>query len=149
MSSIKFMNARQSGFTLIEIMVVVVILGILAAVAVPRIMDRPDTARLAKAKQDVRVIESALKLYRLDNFQYPTTEQGLKALVEKPSIQPEPKNWKSGGYLDRVPQDPWGATYRYRSPGEHGDIDVFSLGRDDRPGGEGPDADIGNWDLSS
>lgn len=139
----------QRGFTLIEIMVVVVILGILAAIAVPRIMDRPDTARLAKVKQDVRVIEGALKLYRLDNFQYPTTEQGIQALVEKPGIQPEPKNWKPGGYLDRVPQDPWGNNYRYRNPGEHGEIDVYSLGRDNRPGGEGADADIGNWNLQS
>jgi general secretion pathway protein G len=141
--------AAQRGFTLIEIMVVVVILGILAAIAVPRIMDRPDTARLAKAKQDVRVVESALKLYRLDNFQYPTTEQGVQALVTKPSIQPEPKNWKPGGYLDRIPEDPWGNPYRYRNPGEHGEIDVYSLGRDNRPGGEGVDADIGNWNLQS
>jgi len=142
-------RSRQAGFTLIEIMVVVVILGILAAIAVPRIMDRPDTARLAKAKQDVRVVESALKLYRLDNFQYPSTEQGVQALVTKPSIQPVPKNWKPGGYLDRLPEDPWGNTYHYRNPGEHGEIDVYSLGRDNRPGGEGVDADIGNWNLQS
>lgn len=139
----------QRGFTLIEIMVVVVILGILAAIAVPRIMDRPDTARLAKAKQDVRVVESALKLYRLDNFQYPSTEQGLESLVNKSNIQPVPKNWKPGGYLDRVPEDPWGNTYHYRNPGEHGEIDVYSLGRDNRPGGEGVDSDIGNWNLQS
>ncbi|WP_432280510.1 type II secretion system major pseudopilin GspG [Spectribacter acetivorans] len=138
---------RQQGFTLIEIMVVVVILGILAAIAVPRIMDRPDVARVTKAKQDIRVIESALQLYRLDNFQYPSTEQGLEALVEKPTSQPEPRNWKSGGYLDRVPTDPWGNPYQFRNPGEHGEIDVFTLGRDGRPGGEDMDSDIGNWNT--
>lgn len=138
---------RQQGFTLIEIMVVVVILGILAAIAVPRIMDRPDVARVTKAKQDIRVIESALQLYRLDNFQYPSTEQGLEALVDKPTSQPEPRNWKSGGYLDRVPTDPWGNPYQYRNPGEHGEIDVFTLGRDGRPGGEDMDSDIGNWNT--
>jgi len=140
---------RQTGFTLIEIMVVVVILGILAAIAVPRIMDRPDTARIAKAKQDIRTLESALQLYRLDNYRYPTTEQGLDALVEKPTIQPTPRNWKSGGYMGRLPNDPWGNPYRYRNPGEHGEIDVYTLGRDNQPGGEGPDADIGNWKLDS
>lgn len=139
---------RSSGFTLIEIMVVVVILGILAAVAVPRIMDRPDAARITKARQDVRVIESALKLYRLDNYRYPTMEQGLDALVTKPGIQPEPTNWKAGGYVDRLPRDPWGNPYRYRNPGEHGEVDVYTLGRDNRPGGEGVDGDIGNWNLS-
>lgn len=139
--------AAMRGFTLIEIMVVVVILGILAAIAVPRIMDRPDVARVTKAKQDIRTIESALKLYRLDNFRYPTTEQGLEALVEKPTIPPEPKNWKPGGYLERMPTDPWGEPYHYRNPGEHGEIDVYTYGRDGRPGGEGTDADIGNWNL--
>lgn len=140
-------SAAMRGFTLIEIMVVVVILGILAAIAVPRIMDRPDVARVTKAKQDIRTIESALKLYRLDNFRYPTTEQGLEALVEKPTIPPEPKNWKPGGYLERMPTDPWGEPYHYRNPGEHGEIDVYTYGRDGRPGGEGTDADIGNWNL--
>lgn len=137
------------GFTLIEIMVVVVILGILAAIAVPRIMDRPDAARVTKARQDIRTIESALKLYRLDNFRYPTTEQGLEALVEKPSIRPEPQNWKPGGYLERLPSDPWGEPYHYRNPGEHGEIDVYTYGRDGRPGGEETDADIGNWNLQN
>jgi len=137
----------QRGFTLIEIMVVVVILGILAAIVVPNIIDRPDAARVAKARQDIRAVESALKLYRLDNFRYPSTEQGLAALVNKPTTQPEPRNWKSGGYLDRIPKDPWGDTYHYRSPGEHGEIDVYTLGRDGRPGGEESDADIGNWTL--
>ena len=140
-------GTAQRGFTLIEIMVVVVILGILAAIVVPNIIDRPDAARVAKARQDIRAVESALKLYRLDNFRYPTTEQGLAALVNKPTTQPEPRNWKSGGYLDRIPTDPWGDTYHYRSPGEHGEIDVYTLGRDGRPGGEESDADIGNWTL--
>ncbi|ROO30443.1 general secretion pathway protein G [Salinisphaera orenii MK-B5] len=139
----------QHGFTLIEIMVVVVILGILAAIVVPNIIDRPDAARVAKARQDIRAIESALKLYRLDNFRYPTTEQGLAALVDKPTSQPEPRNWKSGGYLDRIPTDPWGEVYHYRNPGEHGEIDVYTLGRDGRPGGEETDADIGNWTLDN
>lgn len=140
-------RGRARGFTLIEIMVVVVILGILAAIAVPRILNRPDTARVVKAQQDVRVIESALKLYRLDNYRYPTTEQGLQALVEKPTIAPEPDNWKAGGYMQRLPSDPWGNPYHYRNPGEHSEIDVYSLGRDGRPGGEDIDADIGNWNL--
>lgn len=137
----------QRGFTLIEIMVVVVILGILAALVVPQIISRPDEARVAKARQDVRAVESSLKLYRLDNFQYPSTEQGLAALVDKPTSQPEPRNWKAGGYLDRLPKDPWGNVYHYRNPGEHGEIDVYTLGRDNRPGGEETDADLGNWSL--
>ncbi|MES1930517.1 general secretion pathway protein G [Salinisphaera dokdonensis CL-ES53] len=143
------MARAQRGFTLIEIMVVVVILGILAALVVPQIISRPDEARVAKARQDIRAVESALKLYRLDNFRYPSTEQGLAALVDKPTTQPEPRNWKSGGYLDRIPTDPWGDVYHYRNPGEHGEIDVYTLGRDGRPGGEESDADIGNWALDS
>ena len=137
----------QGGFTLIEIMVVVVILGILAAVVVPRIMDRPDEARVVKAKQDIRMIESALNLYKLDNFNYPSTQQGLEALVNKPSGDPEPKNYKAGGYVKSLPKDPWGSPYQYLSPGTKGEVDIFSLGRDGKPGGEGTDADIGNWDL--
>ena len=138
---------RARGFTLIEVMVVVVILAILAAVLVPRIMDRPDEARIARARQDIRAIESALQLYRLDNYRYPTTEQGLEALVRRPTVPPEPPNWKPGGYLDRVPVDPWGRPYRYLHPGEHGEFDVFTYGADGRPGGEGADADIGNWNI--
>lgn len=135
----------QHGFTLIEVMVVVVILGILAAIVVPRVMDRPDTARVTKARQDIRAMESALNLYKLDNFVYPTTDQGLEALVSKPSGSPEPRNWKQ--YMDRLPKDPWGNDYQYLSPGVKGDIDVFSLGADARPGGDEINADIGNWDL--
>lgn len=137
----------QKGFTLIEVMVVVVILSILAAVVVPRIMDNPDKARAAKAKQDIRALEAALNLYKLDNFQYPTTDQGLEALVEKPSADPEPRNWKAGGYIARLPKDPWGGDYQYLSPGENGEVDIYTLGADQQPGGEGPAADIGNWKL--
>ena len=137
----------ERGFTLIEVMVVVVILGILAAVVIPRIMDRPDTARITKAKQDIRVLEGALNLYKLDNHFYPSTEQGLEALVQEPSGDPEPRNWKQGGYIDRLPVDPWGNPYQYLNPGAHGPIDIYSLGADGQLGGEGVAADIGNWNL--
>lgn len=137
----------QQGFTLIEIMVIVVILGILAAVIVPRIMDRPDQARIAKAKQDVQALENALRLYKLDNLNYPSTEQGLEALVQKPGGEPEPKKWKEDGYIDRLSKDPWGNPYQYLNPGLHGKIDIFSLGGDGEPEGEGINADIGNWNL--
>jgi len=140
-------NRKSSGFTLIEIMVVIVILGILAAVVVPRVMDRPDTARIVKAKQDVRALEGALELYRLDNFNYPSTDQGLEALVSEPSGSPEAKNWKSGGYMKRLPSDPWGNEYQYLSPGANGDIDIFTYGADGEEGGEETNADVGNWNL--
>ena len=140
-------QGRNAGFTLIEIMVVIVILGILAAVIVPRVLDRPDTARLVKAKQDLRTLEGALNLYRLDNYRYPSTEQGLEALVNKPSGEPEARNWQPGGYIDRLPLDPWQRPYLYLSPGENGDIDIYTLGANGVPGGEGIDADIGNWKL--
>ena len=135
------------GFTLIEIMVVVVILGILAAVVVPRVMDRPDEARITKAKQDIRTLESALNLYRLDNFRYPTTEQGLQALVERPTSGPEASQYREGGYMDRLPQDPWGTPYQYLNPGRHGELDIFSYGADGRRGGDGIDSEIGNWNM--
>lgn len=138
---------RSRGFTLIEVMVVVVILGILAAVVVPKVMDRPDAARVTKAKTDLRAIKSALSLYKLDNFNYPSTDQGLQALVERPTGQPEAPNWKSGGYLASPPRDPWGRPYQYLEPGQHSEVDIFSLGADGRPGGEGYDSDIGNWQL--
>ncbi|MBC8750752.1 MULTISPECIES: type II secretion system major pseudopilin GspG [Paraburkholderia] len=135
----------QHGFTLIEIMVVIAILGILAALIVPKIMSRPDEARRIAAKQDIGTVMQALNLYRLDNGRYPTTDQGLRALVEKPAVDPVPNNWKDGGYLERLPNDPWGNAYQYLSPGVHGAIDVFSLGADGKAGGEGNDADIGSW----
>jgi len=141
------MNKKASGFTLIEIMVVIVILGILAAVVVPRIMDNPDKARIVKAKQDIRAMEGALELYRLDNFNYPSTDQGLEALVSEPSGSPEAKNWKSGGYLKRLPTDPWGNDYQYLSPGVNGAVDIFTYGADGEEGGEEGGADIGNWNL--
>jgi len=141
---------RTSGFTLIEVMVVIVILGILAAVVVPRVMDRPDAARITKAKQDIRAMESSLELYRLDNFNYPSTDQGLEALVTQPSGSPEPKNWKDGGYMKRLPKDPWGNDYQYLSPGVNGAVDIFTFGADGVEGGEdGTNADIGNWNLDA
>jgi len=126
-------------------MVVVVILGILAALIVPKVMSRPDEARIAAAKQDVATLAQALRLYKLDNLAYPTTDQGLQALVAKPAAAPIPANRKPGGYLERLPKDPWGRDYRYLNPGRHGEIDIYSLGADGEPGGEGNDADIGNW----
>ncbi|MDX1626091.1 MAG: type II secretion system major pseudopilin GspG [Wenzhouxiangellaceae bacterium] len=138
-------RAPQGGFTLIEVLVVVVILGILAAVVVPRFMDEPDEARVTKARQDIQAIVTALNMYRLDNRSYPSTNQGLEALVREPSGLPESASWKQGGYLDRLPTDPWGHPYRYLNPGVHGEIDVWSEGADGQPGGEGVDAEIGNW----
>jgi len=134
------------GFTLIEVMVVIVILGVLAALIVPRVMGRPDEARIIAAKQDIASIAQALKLYRLDNMRYPTTEQGLQALVNKPAMPPVPPNWKGNGYVERLPKDPWGHPYQYLQPGLRGEIDVMSLGADGAPGGEGNDADIGSWE---
>jgi len=139
-------KARHGGFTLLEIMVVVVIIGILAALVVPNIIGRPDEARQIAAKQDIASLMQALKLYRLDNQRYPTTEQGLQALVAKPTNGPIPLNWKTGGYVERLPKDPWGHPYQYLNPGVQGEIDVFSYGADGAPGGEGIDADIGSWD---
>ncbi len=137
----------MTGFTLIEVMVVVVILGILAAAIVPKLMSRPDEARMVKAKQDIRTLEGALQLYRLDNFVYPSTDQGLEALVDKPTDDPIPSNWKDGGYIERLPKDPWGNDYRYLNPGEQGEIDIYSLGADGQVGGRGAGTDVGNWAL--
>lgn len=136
---------KQSGFTLIELMVVVVILALLATFVVPKIMDRPEQARVVKAQQDIRSLESALKMYKLDNFAYPSTDQGLEALVKKPDGNPKPRNYNPKGYLESLPQDPWGNAYLYLNPGEHGEIDIYSLGADGAAGGTGYDADIGNW----
>jgi general secretion pathway protein G len=137
----------NSGFTLLEVMVVVVILGILAALVVPKIISRPDEARVIAAKQDIASLMQALKLYRLDNQRYPATEQGLQALTTRPTSAPLPPNWKAGGYVERLPRDPWGNPYQYLNPGIHGEIDVLSFGADGAAGGEGNDADIGSWSL--
>ena len=144
-SKVKRNDSR--GFTLIEVMVVVVILAILAGIIVPRIMGRPEEAKRIKAQVDIKAIEEALNLYKLDNGSYPTTEQGIEALVKRPETSPIPPKWKEGGYLAKVPSDPWGKDYQYLSPGEHGDFDLYSLGSDGQPGGEGKDADVENWNL--
>ena len=146
-ATLKFTMKKITGFTLVEIMIVVVILGILAAVVVPKLLDRPDQARVTAAKSDIAVIMQQLKLYRLDNTTYPSTDQGLSALTVKPTTNPLPLNWKTGGYLERLPNDPWGRPYLYLNPGLKGEIDVYSLGADGQPGGEGSNADIGSWSL--
>ncbi len=140
-------TGKNHGFTLVEIMVVVVILSILAAVVVPKIMDRPDQAREAKVRQDIRALSSALDLYRLDNFTYPSTDEGLESLITKPASLSAGAKWKDGGYIKNLPKDPWGNPYSYLQPGTHGEFDLFSLGADNSVGGTGPNTDIGNWDL--
>ena len=138
---------NQKGVTLIELMVVVLIIGILAVAVVPQIMGRADDAKVAAAKSDVATIMQQLKLYKLDNGFYPSTDQGLQALKVRPTTNPSPANWKQSGYLERLPNDPWGRPYQYLNPGLRGEIDVFSLGADGQPGGEGANADIGSWGL--
>ena len=140
-------RALARGFTLIEIMVVVVIMGILAALVVPKLMGRTDDARIMAARQDISTLMQSLKLYRLDNQRYPSTEQGLQALITKPTSGPAANGWKQGGYVDKLPKDPWGNPYQYLSPGIRGEVDIFSLGADGQPGGAGNDADIGSWEL--
>jgi len=143
------LRKRSRGFTLIELMVVVVILGILALYVAPKIMGRPDEAKQVKAKMDIASLETALKLYRLDNGFYPSTEQGLAALVQMPQSGQIPKNWKEGGYLEKgqVPKDPWGNEFVYLSPGNHGEFDIICYGADGVAGGEGKDKDITNWEI--
>jgi general secretion pathway protein G len=139
---------RSHGFTLIEIMVVVVIIGLLAAVIVPTVISKVDEARVSKAKQDIQALEAALLEFRLDNSKYPTTEQGLGALTTQPT-DPSIRHWRPGGYIQRISKDPWGFDYHYETPGTHGkDFDLYTLGADDQQGGEGTNADIGNWNMT-
>ena len=142
------MQNKFSGFSLIELMVVIVILGVLASIIVPNIINRPDDAKVVKAKQDILALESALELYKLDNGTYPTTDQGLSALVTPPTSEPLANNWKSGGYVKRLQNDPWGNPYQYLNPGVHNEVDIFSYGKDGQSGGEKMNADIGNWDAT-
>lgn len=139
-------TGRQRGFTLVEIMVVVVIIGVLGALVVPKLLGRTVEARITAAKTDISAIMTALNLYKLDNQRFPSTEQGLKALIEKPTSGPAARGWKQGGYMDKMRNDPWGNPYQYMHPGVKGEVDVFSFGADGQPGGTGDDADIGNWD---
>lgn len=140
------MNTKKSqGFTLIEILIVVVILSILAIAVVPQFLEEPGKARVVKAKSDIQSLKTALSMYKLDNFQYPSTSQGLQSLTSKPSGQPLARNWKPGGYIENMIKDPWGNDYQYLNPGNHGTVDIYSLGADGQPGGEGQNADVGNW----
>lgn len=148
MNTVNNKISRQSGFSLVEILVVLVIMGLLISVVAPTVLNRADDARIQKVYADFKAIETALKIYRLDNYVYPNTEQSLEALVAASTIDPEPRNFKTGGYLTDVPRDPWGRPYLYLSPGENGDIDLYSLGADGISGGEGQNADIGNWRTS-
>ncbi|HEY8047792.1 MAG TPA: type II secretion system major pseudopilin GspG [Ramlibacter sp.] len=138
-----YRRTAQAGFTLIELMVVIVIIGVLAALIVPNVLERAEDAKVTAARTDVNNLMQALKLYRLDNNRYPTTDQGLQALVTKPGTEPAPPNWKP--YLDKLPNDPWGHPYQYLNPGVKGEVDVMSYGADGQPGGEGKNADIGSW----
>lgn len=146
MKKLSFPRRAARGFTLIEIMVVVVIMGVLAALVVPKLLSRTGESKIAAAKVDIATVMQSLKLYKLDNQRYPTTEQGLQALLTKPTSGPAANGWKTGGYLEKMPKDPWGNPYQFLSPGIHGEVDVFSYGADGAPGGTGDDADIGSWD---
>ena len=137
---------KRKGFTLVEVLVVVVILGLLAALVVPRVVGRGEDAKRTAAAVQIREIEQALEMYRLDSSLYPSTAQGLEALVTKPSIPPEPRKYREGGYLRKLPADPWGGPFVYRRPGDHGEYDLFSLGADGEEGGDGPGKDITNWE---
>ncbi len=143
----KYVKNCQRGFTLIEIMVVVIILGILAGIVVPRLLDRPEEARRTKAAVQIRSLEEALSLYKLDNGFFPATEQGLQALVSQPESGRIPQNYREGGYINKIPEDPWGNNYVYLSPGIQGEYDIISYGADGEPGGEGKDADVQSWDI--
>ena len=149
MKTTRKLHGYQAGFTLIEIMVVVIIIGLLAGIVVPNVMDSLDKANVQKARADFKTLQTALKLYRIDNFNYPSTEQGLEALVSKPSIAPIPRNYKSNGYIETLPKDPWGSDYQYMSPGESHEYDIYSLGADGVSGGEEQNADLSVWDDGS
>jgi general secretion pathway protein G len=138
-------SSKQQGFTLIEILIVVVILSILAITVVPQFLDQPAKARVARAQSDIQSLKKALSMYKLDNFNYPSTSQGLQSLVSKPGGQPLAKNWKPGGYIENMIKDPWGNDYQYLNPGNHSSIDIYSLGADGQPGGDDNNQDIGNW----
>ncbi|OGW14316.1 MAG: type II secretion system protein GspG [Nitrospirae bacterium GWA2_42_11] len=138
---------EDRGFTLIEIMVVLIIIGLLAGIVVPRLMGRTEEAKRTKAAVQIKNFQSALDLYRLDSGIYPSTDQGLQALVEKPAVGDIPRNWKDDGYIDKIPKDPWGDNYVYLSPGVHGDYDLYSYGADGEEGGDGKDTDIQSWNI--
>ncbi|MEE4277064.1 MAG: type II secretion system major pseudopilin GspG [Halieaceae bacterium] len=138
-------KARSGGFSLVEVLVVLVIMGLLISIVAPTVLNRADEARVQKVQADFKAIETALKIYRLDNYVYPSTEQGLEALVSPSPIDPVPRNFKAGGYLAEVPRDPWDRPYLYLSPGDRGEVDIYTLGADGLAGGEGQNADIGNW----
>jgi general secretion pathway protein G len=144
----KKLMSQQRGFSLIEVLVVLVILGLLVSIIAPNVLGRADEARVQKVFADFSAIETALRMYRLDNYDYPSTEQGLRALVERPTLEPQPRNWKSGGYLESLPVDPWGNLYLYLSPGQNGVYDIFSYGADGVRGGEGQNQDYGNWQAA-
>lgn len=141
------MQRKQRGFTLLEVMVVIVILGVLASMVVPNLLGNKEKADQQKVVTDITALEQALDMYKLDNSVYPNTDQGLEALVTKPSSSPEPRNYRNGGYIKRLPKDPWGNEYNYVMPGENGPVDIFSLGADGQEGGEGVNSDIGNWNI--
>lgn len=143
----RHMQRRQGGFTLMEIMVVIFIIGLLVAIVAPNVLGNQDQAMQQKVRADLATLEQALDLYRLDNLRFPTREQGLAALIVRPTSEPLPRAWREDGYIRRLPKDPWGQDYQYRVPGQHGRYDVYSLGADATEGGEGNDADIGNWNL--
>ena len=143
---IALQRRRARGFTLVEIMVVVVILATLGALVLPKVIPRIAESRVTAAKQDLATLKAAITLYKLDNLRYPSTEQGLQALIAKPTTGPAANGWKAGGYVEKLPKDPWGHPYQYLAPGLHGEVDIFSLGADSQPGGAGDDADVGSWD---
>ena len=145
----KSYTSKQSGFSLIEILVVLVIMGLLISVVAPMVLNRADEARIQKVHADFKSIETALKIYRLDNYNYPTTEQGLQALIKPSSLSPQPRNFKEGGYLAEIPMDPWGRPYLYLSPGENSQVDIYTLGADGISGGDDQNTDIGNWESGA